>query len=97
MSLCPDHSPGVELTMKVVRGGLPIHAAAAQAAVSFRNFRFSPKEAYATTLHPDAPHIIAAAQIFYSQSASADLYQSDVAALVLSKELGTKNFSQSKC
>ena len=41
---------GVGASVYGNRGGLPIHAAAAQAAVSFRNFRFSPKEAYATTL-----------------------------------------------
>ena len=51
-----------------IRTGLYIHTAAAQAAVSFRNFRFSPKLAYAPTPYPETPHIIATAQIFFDQT-----------------------------
>ena len=52
------------------RPGLYIHAAAAQAAVSFRNFGFSPIWTFAPISQTDAPHIIAAAQIFLDQTGS---------------------------
>ena len=55
-----------------VRPGLYIHTAAAQAAVSFRNFGFSPIWAFAPIPQTDAPHIIAAAQIFFDQTGSAE-------------------------
>ena len=40
------------------------------AEVSFRNFRFPPSWAFAPILQTDAPHIIAAAQIFFDQTGS---------------------------
>ena len=40
------------------------------AEVSFRNFRFPPIWAFAPILQTDAPHIIAAAQIFFDQTGS---------------------------
>ena len=52
------------------RPGLYLRADAAQAEVSFRNFRFSPIWAFAPIPQMDAPHIIAAAQIFFDQTGS---------------------------
>ena len=52
------------------RPGPYLRADAAQAEVSFRNFRFSPIWAFAPIPQTDAPHIIAAAQIFFDQTSS---------------------------
>ena len=63
----------VQLVQQFLGTGRPgpyLRADAAQAEVSFRNFRFPPIWAFAPILQTDAPHIIAAAQIFFDQTGS---------------------------